>query len=157
VKVIFHPEFLTATSPLISLDYEQFVRGCHLGVFPSYYEPWGYTPMECVALGLPAVTTDLSGFGAYVQRYVPEHQDRGIYVLNRRTRSFEQSVGELVEHLLNFVKLSRRQRIEMRNRVERLSEMFDWSVLIDYYNEAHDTALERGPAYKPGAIDVRVV
>jgi glycogen(starch) synthase len=113
--------------------------------------------MECVAMGLPAVTTDLSGFGAYVQRYVPEHQDRGIYVLNRRTRSFEQSVSELVEHLVNFVKLSRRQRIEMRNRVERLSEMFDWSVLIDYYNEAHDTALERGPAYKPGAIDVRVV
>jgi len=157
VKVVFHPEFLTATSPLISLEYEQFVRGCHLGVFPSYYEPWGYTPMECVALGLPAVTTDLSGFGAYVQRHVPEHQDRGIYVLNRRTRSFDQSVEELVGHLLNFVKLSRRQRIEMRNRVERLSEMFDWSVLIDCYNEAHDMALERGPAYKPGAIDVRMV
>ena len=68
VKVVFHPEFVTATSPLISLDYEQFVRGCHMGVFPSYYEPWGYTPMECVALGVPAVTTDLSGFGAYVPR-----------------------------------------------------------------------------------------
>ncbi len=68
VKVVFHPQFVTATSPLISLDYEQFVRGCHLGIFPSYYEPWGYTPMECVAMGVPAVTTDLSGFGAYVQR-----------------------------------------------------------------------------------------
>ena len=63
VKMVFHPEFVTATSPLISLDYEQFVRGCHMGIFPSYYEPWGYTPMECVALGVPAVTTDLSGFG----------------------------------------------------------------------------------------------
>jgi glycogen(starch) synthase len=157
VKVIFHPQFVTATSPLISLDYDQFVRGCHLGIFPSYYEPWGYTPMECVALGLPAVTTDLSGFGAYVQRHIPEHQEQGIYVLNRRTRNFEQSIDELVEHLLDFVKLSRRQRIEMRNRVERLSEMFDWSVLIDYYNEAHEMALERGALYKPGAIDVRVV
>ena len=68
VKVVFHPQFVTATGPLISLDYEQFVRGCHLGIFPSYYEPWGYTPMECAALGVPAVTTDLSGFGAYVQR-----------------------------------------------------------------------------------------
>jgi len=157
VKVVFHPQFVTATSPLISLDYEQFVRGCHLGIFPSYYEPWGYTPMECVALGLPAVTTDLSGFGAYVQRHIPEHQEQGIYVLNRRTHGFEDSVNELVEHLLNFVKLNRRQRIEMRNRVERLSEMFDWSQLIDYYNEAHDLALERGGSYKPGAIDVRVV
>lgn len=44
VKVVFHPEFLSSVSPLIGLDYEEFVRGCHMGVFPSYYEPWGYTP-----------------------------------------------------------------------------------------------------------------
>lgn len=44
VQVVFHPEFLSSVSPLIGLDYEEFVRGCHLGVFPSYYEPWGYTP-----------------------------------------------------------------------------------------------------------------
>jgi glycogen synthase len=157
VKIVFHPEFVTATSPLISLDYEQFVRGCHLGIFPSYYEPWGYTPMECAALGVPAVTTDLSGFGAYVQRHIPEHRERGIYVLSRRTHSFDESVGELVEHLLEFVKLQRRQRIEMRNSVERLSEMFDWSQLIQYYNEAHDMALERGMGFRPGTVDVRVV
>ena len=45
-QVIFHPEFLNSTNPLFGLDYEDFVRGCHLGVFPSYYEPWGYTPGE---------------------------------------------------------------------------------------------------------------
>ena len=44
VQMIFHPEFLNSTNPLLGLDYEEFVRGCHLGVFPSYYEPWGYTP-----------------------------------------------------------------------------------------------------------------
>ncbi|GAA6078313.1 glycogen [starch] synthase, liver, partial [Tachysurus ichikawai] len=44
VKIVFHPEFLSSTSPLLPMDYEEFVRGCHLGVFPSYYEPWGYTP-----------------------------------------------------------------------------------------------------------------
>ena len=113
--------------------------------------------MECAALGLPAVTTDLSGFGAYVQRHIPEHQEQGIVVLDRRTKGFDQSVDDLVEYLLNFVKLSRRQRIELRNRVERMSEMFDWSVLIDYYNEAHDTALERGAFYKPGAVEVKLV
>lgn len=46
LQVIFHPEFLSSTNPLFSMDYEEFVRGCHLGVFPSYYEPWGYTPGE---------------------------------------------------------------------------------------------------------------
>ena len=79
--MVFHPQFVTATSPVINLDYEQFVRGCHMGIFPSYYEPWGYTPMECVALGLPAITTDLSGFGAYCWSHVPNHDARGILVL----------------------------------------------------------------------------
>ncbi len=54
-KVIFHPEFLNSTSPLIPMNYEEFVRGCHLGVFPSYYEPWGYTP------GRPYVRLDCIG------------------------------------------------------------------------------------------------
>lgn len=57
VKIIFHPEFLNANNPLLGLDYEDFVRGCHLGVFPSYYEPWGYTPAECTVMGVPSVTT----------------------------------------------------------------------------------------------------
>ncbi len=157
VKVVFHPQFVTATSPLISLDYEQFVRGCHLGIFPSYYEPWGYTPMECVAMGVPTVTTDLSGFGAYVQQNIQGHQSEGIYVLNRRTRNFEESVNDLVDYLLQFASLTRRQRIELRNRSERLSELFDWPVLIGHYNEAHDLALERGVGFRPGKVDVRLI
>lgn len=61
VKIVFHPEFLSSTNPLFGLDYEEFVRGCHLGVFPSYYEPWGYTPAECTVMGIPSITTNLSG------------------------------------------------------------------------------------------------
>src|SRR6267378_3424151 len=50
VKIIFHPDFLNSNNPILGLDYEEFVRGCHLGVFPSYYEPWGYTPAECTVV-----------------------------------------------------------------------------------------------------------
>jgi len=157
VKVVFHPEFLSATSPTISLDYEQFVRGCHMGVFPSYYEPWGYTPMECSALGVPSVTTDLSGFGAYVQRHVPDHEAQGIFVLKRRERSFEQSTDALVDHLMNFLQMTRRQRIELRNRTERLGELFDWSNLVRHYDEAHSLALERVGAKRMGTLEVRLV
>ena len=53
VKVVYPPEFVSSSDPLFGMDYNQFVRGCHLGVFPSYYEPWGYTPMECVIRGVP--------------------------------------------------------------------------------------------------------
>ncbi len=157
VKVIFHPQFVTATSPVINLDYEQFVRGCHMGVFPSYYEPWGYTPMECIALGLPAVTTDLSGFGAYVEHNLPNHDERGILVLKRGTKGFDKTVDDLVNYLMYFAQLNRRQRIELRNGVERLGELFDWSNLVKYYDEAHKLALERIGAPRPGTVDVRVV
>lgn len=57
VKVIFHPEFLNSNNPILGLDYEDFVRGCHLGVFPSYYEPWGYTPAECTVYVPPAAVS----------------------------------------------------------------------------------------------------
>lgn len=156
VKVVFHPEFMTATSPLLSMDYEQFVRGCHMGIFPSYYEPWGYTPMESVALGVPAVTTDLSGFGAYVQRNVPSAAQQGICVLPRSSRGFEQSTEDLVDYLWAFVQLTRRERIELRNKVERLGEMFDWSVLVRNYEDAHDLALARR-GVKTGSIQIKLV
>ncbi len=157
VKVVFHPDFVSATSPLWHIDYEHFVRGCHMGIFPSYYEPWGYTPMECVAMGVPAVTTDLSGFGAYVQHEIPNHAEQGLGVINRRTQNFDQSTNELVDHLFSFVQLSRRQRIELRNRTERLSELFDWSVLSRHYTEAHNLALARRGLIRSGAVEVRVV
>jgi glycogen(starch) synthase len=157
VKVIFHPEFMSATSPLLSLDYEQFVRGCHMGIFPSYYEPWGYTPMESIALGVPAVTSDVSGFGAYVQRHLPDNEQQGILVLKRHGRSFDACADDLADYLFNFSQYSRRQRIELRNRVERLGEMFDWSTLVQHYHDAHQLALERTGAAKPGKIDIRLI
>lgn len=158
VKVVFHPEFVTHTSPLFGLDYEQFVRGCHMGIFPSYYEPWGYTPMETIAMGLPSVTTDLSGFGAYVQRHVSEQDSQGVCVIERRHKGFEDATESLVNYLAEFTKLNRRQRIELRNKVERVSEMFDWSNLVSRYHDAHDLALERlSLAHNAGKIEIRMV
>lgn len=155
VKMVFHPQFVTPTSPLISLDYENFVRGCHMGIFPSYYEPWGYTPMECVALGLPAVTTDLSGFGAYTERHVKDAGEQGICVLNRRTKGFDETTNNLVDYLYQFCTLNRRERIELRNKTERLGELFDWSALASHYHHAHSMALERKGVKRVGAVEVR--
>jgi glycogen(starch) synthase len=157
VKVVFHPEFATATSPLLNLDYEQFVRGCHMGIFPSYYEPWGYTPMEAIALGVPAVTSDLSGFGAYVERHISDNESQGVKVLKRRWESFEQSADSLAGYLQHFCQLTRRQRIELRNRVERLSELFDWTQLGQHYHDAHQLALARTGSARLGSVEVRMV
>jgi len=143
VKIVYHPDFITPASPLFRMDYDQFVRGCHLGVFPSYYEPWGYTPAECTALGIPSVTSDLSGFGSFIQANVSDHDDCGLYVLHRRHTPFDRVVEQLANTLFRFCRLSRRQRIQMRNRVESLSELLSWQRLVQHYFEAERFALRR--------------
>ncbi|KAB7503164.1 Glycogen [starch] synthase, partial [Armadillidium nasatum] len=141
VKVIFHPEFLSATNPLFGMDYEEFVRGCHLGVFPSYYEPWGYTPAECTVMGIPSITTNLSGFGCFMAEHIADPMSYGIYIVDRRTISLEESVRQLAQYLFDFSTLTRRQRIIQRNRTERLSDLLDWRMLAVYYRQARQHAL----------------
>ncbi len=143
VKIVYHPDFIVSTNPLFSLDYNQFVRGCHLGVFPSYYEPWGYTPLECIARGIPTITSDLSGFGDYVMQIMKDYDSWGVSVLNRTTQNFHQAAETLSEMMLKFVKMNRRDRITLRNRAESIADTFDWSNLRSYYDTAHDLALKR--------------
>jgi glycogen(starch) synthase len=143
VKVVYHPDFITSANPLFGIDYDQFVRGCHLGIFPSFYEPWGYTPQECVARGVPTVSSDLAGFGTYLMQHVPDYQERGLAIIRRRRASWDQAANELTDFLFNFLKMERRDRIAQRNRVEELSEQFDWENLGRYYADAHRLALER--------------
>lgn len=138
VKVVYHPDFIASTNPLFGMDYTQFVRGCHLGVFPSYYEPWGYTPLESIASGVPTVTSDLSGFGDYVLKSMPDHEKNGIYVTNRRYNSYYDAAEQLSEQMLNFVKQTRRDRINQRNLTERASVLFDWEYLYEYYKKCYD-------------------
>ena len=143
VKVVYHPDFIKSTNPLFGIDYDDFVRGCNLGIFPSYYEPWGYTPLECVARGIPTVTSDLSGFGNYVEQMEDADEDHGIFVLKRAQRNPEKVVEDLTKYLLHFVKLNRRYRIIQRNRAEDFSERFDWKKLRTHYEEAFRVALGR--------------
>lgn len=143
VKIVYHPDFIASTNPLFGLDYSQFVRGCHLGVFPSYYEPWGYTPLECVVRGIPTVTSDQSGFGDFIMQIMRDYENRGIYVINRRTQNFNEAADQLANVLFRFVRMAQRDRIAQRNRVESIAEVFDWSNLRSYYDTAHDLALKR--------------
>lgn len=143
VKVIYHPDFITASNPLFGMDYDQFVRGCHMGIFPSYYEPWGYTPLESIALGVPAITSDLSGFGSYLLQFMPKHEAEGMYVLRRQHRSFDEVADDLANRLFEYTKHTRRERIDLRASVESCSEDFDWHKLGERYHEAHELAMDR--------------
>ncbi|KAI5854352.1 glycogen synthase [Tricharina praecox] len=143
VKVIFHPEFLNSANPVLPLDYDDFVRGTHLGVFPSYYEPWGYTPAECTVMGVPSITTNLSGFGCYMEELIENASDYGIYIVDRRSKGVDDSVNQLADYMFDFAQKSRRQRINQRNRTERLSDLLDWKRMGMEYVKARQLALRR--------------
>jgi len=141
VKVVYHPEFISSVNPLWGMDYEHFVRGCHLGLFPSCYEPWGYTPLECLAMGVPAITSDLAGFGRFAAEVFPDHDEWGLQVLPRRDHRYQDAAADQAERVLAFCHLDRPARVALRNRVEVHSRAFDWTRLASAYHEAHDRAL----------------
>ena len=142
VKIVYHPDFISFTNPLFGMEYLQFVRGCNLGIFPSYYEPWGYTPLECMASGIPSVTSDLSGFGDYLLHHMPDHDKNGMYVVERGKRTFDWSARQLASFLYRFLKQSRRERIMQRNNVENYSAAFDWENLLKHYDDVYKKAVE---------------
>jgi glycogen(starch) synthase len=142
VKIIYHPEYLNATNPVFPLDYHQFVRGTHMGIFPSYYEPWGYTPAECTIMGVPSITSNLTGFANYMSRRVSDPEANGIFIVDRRFKSFKEAQGQMANMMWRFCQLSRRERISLRNKTERLSAILSWETLGRHYSKARKAALK---------------
>ncbi len=142
VKIVYHPEFISSDNPLFHMEYYQFIRGCHLGVFPSYYEPWGYTPLECVASGIPSITSDLAGFGSFVDKSLKDHEKSGIFVLKRKNVDDETASNNLMHMMYDFTRLSLRERVMQRNKVVESSSLFGWDKLASYYNIAHLKAIK---------------
>jgi len=94
-------------------------------------------------MGIPSVTTNLSGFGCFMQDLIERPQDEGCYIVDRRAQSVEESVNQLTDHLFTFCNKTRRQRINQRNRVERLSPLLDWKNLGIEYSKARQLAIRR--------------
>ncbi|HQE28500.1 MAG TPA: hypothetical protein PL151_12135, partial [Phycisphaerae bacterium] len=92
--------------------------------------------------GIPAITSDLSGFGAYVMSHFPDHDDNGIFVARRRGATFASTTAQVTSWLYALTRMSRRERIAQRNRVESHAEHFDWSNMSQYYRAACRRALQ---------------
>lgn len=141
VKIIYYPIYLTGADGLIDLSYYDAIMGCHFGIFPSYYEPWGYTPLETGALGVSSLTTDLSGFGKYILK---KHKGcEGISVLKRQNVSEKKVVMNLTDFMYDFSELSREERIKRKLEAKRIADLADWKNMVRYYIEAHNLALKR--------------
>ena len=138
VKVIYYPAYLSSADRLISLDYAEATITCDAGIFPSYYEPWGYTPVETAALGSLAVTTDQAGFGRFIA-----NKGDGIYVLKRMNNSYDKVVTDLTEKLYEISTLPKEKLSKRRMNAKELSKLTDWSEFVKFYVSAHEQALRK--------------
>jgi glycogen(starch) synthase len=141
VKVIFYPIYLTGVDGLTDLAYYDAMSACHLGLFPSYYEPWGYTPLECAALAVPSLTSDLGGFGRFLLQKTTGTS--GIYVLKRYKKSMEEVMESFTDTLYKFAKFNAKERVQQKILAKELATMADWKVLIENYFKAHDHAIKK--------------
>ena len=143
VKVILYPTYLTGADNLIDLSYYEAMQGSHLGVFPSFYEPWGYTPVEAAALGVSSVTTDLAGFGRYICKSCQLKKNPGIFVIKRFGKSYDEVVKEIAKVLYEFAALSAQDRIKNKIEAKRIASVTDWKYMVKNYFKAYELAVRK--------------
>jgi glycosyltransferase involved in cell wall biosynthesis len=111
-------------------------------VFASAYEPWGYTPLESAALGVASVTSDLSGFGRYIEKNLKK-ENPGVFLLKRFGKSKEEITTSLYDILDYYVSLDKEGRIQNKIEARRIAGTADWKKLIENYLKAHTLAAEK--------------
>ena len=140
VKVIFVPCYLNGNDGIFNLTYYDLLIGFDLTIFPSYYEPWGYTPLESLMFYIPTVTTDLSGFGLWVRKYFPD-PGNGIAVIERTDDNEVQVVSGIRSFLSQFIGLSDEGILQARVKAHDISRIALWDSLVKNYLDAYDIAL----------------
>ena len=141
VKVMFVPAYLNGSDGIFNLTYSEFLSAFDFSVFPSYYEPWGYTPLESVALGIPTLTSDVSGFGKFVQQECAGNE--AVTVVPRQQGDVNKVIDEIVAALRGFQTLTKKGEEKKTEAALKVAEKLLWKDLIASYQKAWDLALEK--------------
>ena len=150
IGMVFVPSYLNGNDGIFNVKYYDLLIGLDLTVFPSYYEPWGYTPLESLAFGVPTVTTTLAGFGLWVKDYFKgEHP--GIEVIGRNDSNYDAVVEGVVSRILEMASLDAQKNAQYRANATEVSKIALWENNVKYYLEAYSSALDRVVARK-GAV-----
>ena len=150
VKVIFLPCYLDGKDGILNMNYYDVVLGNDLCIYPSYYEPWGYTPLEAVAFKVPCITTDLAGFGLWANTVFGKYgeiQD-GVKVIRRTDYNYSEVADAIKDTVAEFSGYTKQQVDECRKKADALSKKALWSEFIKYYYEAYDIALRKAEERK---------
>ncbi|MDP4281271.1 MAG: alpha-glucan family phosphorylase [Bacteroidota bacterium] len=142
VKVIFVPAYLNGDDGVFNIPYYDLLIGFDGTIFPSYYEPWGYTPLESLAFHIPTITTSLAGFGLWVKKLYPEVND-SITVIPRGDDNDAFVVDEIVKSFLTISNKPDKEIIRIRLRASEISRSALWENLIIYYLEAYSKAIDK--------------
>ncbi len=151
VKIIFVPSYLNGDDGIFNLSYYNMLPGMDLTVFPSYYEPWGYTPLESIAFGVPTITTNLAGFGLWAEKegaYLNLLQ--GVNVIIRNDENYYEVAENIKNAIIEYSNLSSNDTTTARNAASVLSEKAAWSHFIEYYYETYDLAIKNAKSRNKG-------
>jgi glycogen(starch) synthase len=145
VKIIFMPIYLSRKDGFLNLDYFDAISATDVGIYPSIYEPFGYTPLEAASRCVIAITTDLTGYGYSLLEIQSnrEQKNLGIKILRRHNRSNQEVVNDLLKMLYDISQLSQEELEKLKQNARGLAKKSDWSHLIKAYIDAHTTAWER--------------
>ena len=150
VKVIFLPCYLDGNDGIVNMTYYDVVLGNDLCIYPSYYEPWGYTPLEAVAFKVPCITTDLAGFGLWANSvfgHFGELED-GVKVIHRTDYNYSEVADNIKDTVAAYSNMTKKQIEACRKNAGNLSKKALWSEFIKYYYEAYDIALKKAETRK---------
>jgi glycogen phosphorylase/synthase len=139
VNIIFIPAYLNGHDGLVNMTYYEALSGCDLGVFPSYYEPWGYTPLESIAHAVPTITTDQAGFGVWVQESVGE--SNGVILLKSKGRKNADVEDDLYGICRNFISWTDKELQERREDARFVALKANWKDFFEFYLQAYEKAL----------------
>ena len=150
VKVIFLPCYLDGKDGIVNLTYYDIVLGNDLCIYPSYYEPWGYTPLEAVAFKVPCITTDLAGFGLWANTVFGKYGEieDGVKVIHRTDYNYSEVADNIKDTVAAYSTMDKKQIDACRKHAGELSKKALWNEFIKYYYEAYDIALTKAEARK---------
>lgn len=143
IKTIYVPCYLDGADGIFNLSYYQLLPGLDATVFASYYEPWGYTPLESIAFGVPTVTTDLAGFGMWVlENFSPaSFSTCGVDVLHRTDSNYDDVKNRIVEALRDLIVAGPSTTEQIRKAAAETAAQAQWSTFIAPYDTAYCQAL----------------
>lgn len=142
IDVVFIPYYLCGNDPLFKLTYYELLIGMDLTVYPSYYEPWGYTPLESIAFHVPTITTNLSGFGQWADSKEVNKIECGVSVIHRTDSNYAVMIDQIANVIYEYLMMTSEVQTSSRKAAAKLAKQAEWKNFFTHYIEAYHIALQ---------------